>query len=286
MWTAMRIAASTYLNSAPLVYGFASGSQRHRVRFLGDTAPSRCAQMLAAAQCDVALIPVIESQRIPNLRLIPGTAVASKQRVRSVVLAARVPPEEARTVTLDTSSRTSQALVKILFAERWHSGPQFIERTPDVNFDCENMLEASDGALVIGDPTFRLHERAEMLGVRIYDLAEEWRAMTGLPFVFAVWAARQEVCEDGRITGVDFIAAKNEGLLHLEEIAQEYACSLNLPLSLTLSYLRDNVNFELDEENLAGMRRYFALAHKHGLIETLREPEFVGSESVGVSWSQ
>lgn len=281
----MRIAASTYLNSAPLVYGFAFGSQRHKVRFLGDTAPSRCAQMLAAGQCDVALIPVIEYQRIPNLRLIPDAAVASKQRVRSVVLAARVPPEEARTVTLDTSSRTSQALIRILFAERWRNQPQFIERTPDVSFDCENMLEASDAALVIGDPTFRLHERAAQMGVRIYDLAEEWRDLTGLPFVFAVWAARAEACADGSLAGIDFMAARREGLEHLAEIAQAYAESLNLPLSVTLSYLRDNVNFDLDEENLAGMRRYFALAHRHGLIESLREPQFISSESVrgGVS---
>lgn len=275
----MKIAASTYLNSAPLVYGFASGSQRGKVKFLGDTAPSRCALMLAAGQCEVALIPVIEYQRIPNLRIVPAAAVASKRRVRSVVLAARCAPERARTVTLDSSSRTSQALVKILFARRWHSEPQFIERTPDTNFDCENMLEGSDAALVIGDPTFRLHERAGQLGLRIYDLAEEWRAMTGLPFVFAVWAAREEVCADGRIASLDFIAAKCEGLGRLEEIAQAYAQSLSLPLEETRAYLRENVNFDLDAENLEGLRRYFALAHQLGLIETPRELNFVSSEA-------
>ncbi|HZS09279.1 MAG TPA: menaquinone biosynthesis protein [Blastocatellia bacterium] len=271
----MRIAASTYLNSAPLVYGFAAGSLRQKVKFIGDTAPSRCAQMLAAGQCDVALIPVVEYQRIPNLRIVPDAAVASKHRVRSVVLAARCPLEEARTVTLDTSSRTSQALVRILFARRYHKEPRFIERTPDVSFDCENMLEASDAALVIGDPTFRLHERAERMGVRIYDLAEEWRAMTSLPFVFAVWAAREEVCKDDRITAVDFSAARREGLEHLDDIAREYSRQLNQPLPRLLSYLHDNVNYDLDEENLAGMRLYFRLAHECELIENPRELKFV-----------
>src|SRR5438132_9862286 len=116
----MRIAASTYLNSAPLVYSFATGTQRGRDVFLGDTAPARCAQMLASGQCDVALIPVVEYQRIPRLRIIPNVAVASKSRVRSVVLAARCPIEKIRTITLDSSSRTSQALVRILFERRYH----------------------------------------------------------------------------------------------------------------------------------------------------------------------
>jgi chorismate dehydratase len=174
----MRIAASTYLNSAPLVYSFAQGDLRHRYKFLGDAAPSRCAAMLAARQCEIALIPVIEYQRIPDLRIIPEVAVASKNRVRSVLLAARCPLEEARKVTLDTSSRTSQALVRILFARRYKSQPVFIERTPNANVECENMLEASDAALVIGDPAIRLSAAADRLGVRIYDLAEEWRTMT------------------------------------------------------------------------------------------------------------
>lgn len=82
----MRIAASTYLNSAPLVYSFAQGELRHRYQFLGDAAPSRCAAMLTAGQCEIALIPVIEYQRIPGLGIIPEVAVASKKRVRSVLL--------------------------------------------------------------------------------------------------------------------------------------------------------------------------------------------------------
>lgn len=270
----MRIAASTYLNSAPLVYSFATGTQRGRAVFLGDTAPARCAAMLAAGQCDAALIPVIEYQRLPRLRIIPDVAVASKSRVRSVVLAARCPIEEAGTVTLDSSSRTSQALARILFARRYGSAPVFTEREPDANVSCENMFEASDAALVIGDPAMRLEADAERLGLRVYDLAEEWRAMTGLPFVFAVWAVRDETYADQKAHLPDFAAAKREGIAHDEEIAARYAEELKLPYAETLSYLRENVNYDLDEENLAGLRHYFRLARECGLIEVERELKF------------
>jgi chorismate dehydratase len=277
----MRIAASTYLNSAPLVYSFAQGSLRERYTFLGDTAPARCAAMLAAGQADIALIPVIEYQRIPGLKIIPELSVASKQQVRSVLLAARCPLAKARIVTLDTSSRTSQTLIKIILAKRYGCQPQFIERTPDVAVSCENMLEASDAALVIGDPAMRLAASASQLGVQIYDLAEEWRALTGLPFVFAVWAVRAEVEGDARALVGDFLAAKQEGLTKLEELAASCAAELDLPADGLLSYLRENVNYDLDEENRAGLQRYFELAAEAGFIEEAHPLRFVSEAGTG-----
>ena len=270
----MRVAASTYLNSAPLVYSFAQGSLRHRFGYIGDAAPSRCAAMLGARQCEIALIPVIEYHRIPGLRIIPEIAVASKSRVRSVILVARRPLNEVRTVTLDTSSRTSQALVKILLWQRYNILPYFTERTPDAAVKCENMFEGSDAALVIGDPAMRLEAAARHSEVQVYDLAEEWRAMTGLPLVFAVWALREETVEDFPHLTRDFIAAKQEGIKQIELIAGQYAEELNLPYEDLLSYLRDNVNYDLDEENVSGLRQYFALAYEYGLIPEARELRF------------
>lgn len=270
----MRIAASTYLNSAPLIFSFASGAQRARATFLGDTAPSRCARMLAGGQCDIALIPVIECLRIPTLRLVRDVAVACKSRIRSVVLAARGPLAEARRVTLDSSSRTSQALVKILLARHYHNQPQFQERTPDAPAGCANMLEGSDAALVIGDPAFRLEARAAETGLHVYDLAAEWRVMTGLPFVFAVWAVREDALDEFRRARLDFVAAKHEGLEHAEEIAARYVEEIGLPHADLLGYLRNNVNYDLDAENLAGLREYFRLAREYGLIEEERPLRF------------
>jgi len=271
----MRIAASTYLNSAPLVYSFSQGSLRHEYEFLGDAAPSRCAAMLAARQCEIALIPVIEYQRIPGLLVIPDVAVASKKRVQSVLIASRCSLQKVRRVTLDTSSRTSQTLVRILFERRYGSRPIFTERTPDFAAGCENMFEDSDAALVIGDPAMRLAALAPQLGVQIYDLAEEWREMTGLPFVFAVWAARAEGIKNQDLIAKDFLDAKREGMGRLNQIAASYAKELRLRQQNLLAYLQDNVNYDLDPENIAGMRRYFALAAECGFIPECQPIEFL-----------
>ncbi|MGH9845598.1 MAG: menaquinone biosynthetic enzyme MqnA/MqnD family protein [Blastocatellia bacterium] len=271
----MRIAASTYLNSAPLTFSFSHGKLRDRYSFIGDAAPSRCAVMLAARQCEIALIPVIEYQRIPDLRIIPEIAVAAKDRVRSVLIASRLPLDRVRRLALDTSSRTSQALVKILFAERFGRLPEFTERTPDPGVECENMLEANDAALVIGDPAMRMAASAERLGIRIYDLAEEWHAMTGLPFVFAVWAVRAGAGADAQSLVHDFLEAKREGIGQIEAIASQYAGELGLKRQDLISYLRNNVNFDLDDENVAGLRQFFKLARDHGLISEARELRFV-----------
>ena len=271
----MRIAASTYLNSAPLVHSFTAGMQRQRVIFIGDTAPSRCAQMLAAGLCEIALIPVIEYLRIPQLRLIPNVAVASKHRVGSVILAARCPLENVTKVALDCSSRTSQSLVKILLTQRYHNKPVYCERTPDVAHGCANMFEGTDAALLIGDPTFDLKAKADAMGLHVHDLAEEWRAMTGLPFVFAVWAVREDALDEYRRVRLDFELAKREGIERIPEIAAQYAETLQRPLPELLDYLRDNVNFDLDDENVAGLREYFRLAHECGLVERNRALKFV-----------
>jgi chorismate dehydratase len=282
----MRIAASTYLNSAPLVYSFAQGNLRHRYTFLGDTAPARCATLLAEGRADVALIPVIEYQRIQGLKILPGVAVAAKQKVRSVLLAARRPLAEVRQVTLDTSSRTSQTLIRIILAKQYGIQPKFTERTPNDAAYCENMLEASDAALVIGDPALRLAASAEQLGVQIYDLADEWRALTGLPFVFAVWAIRAGAVCAPRSLVHDFIAAKEEGLTKLEELATSYAATLQLPRTEMLDYLRESVNYELDEENIAGLRQYFELAYESDLIPEIRPLNFLVETEAGISAKQ
>ena len=271
----MRIAASTYLNSAPLVYSFSQGFLRHEYEFLGDAAPSRCAAMLAAGQCEIALIPVIEYQRIPGLLVIPDVAVASKKRVRSVLIASRCSLQDVKRMALDTSSRTSQTLVKILLEQQYGVRPVFTERTPDFAASCENMFEGNDAALVIGDPAMRLAALAPQLGLQIYDLAEEWRSMTGLPFVFAVWAARADVVDNQDSIAKDFLAAKLEGMSKLNQIAASYAKELSLPQQSLLEYLRENVNYDLDPENIAGMQRYFALAAQCGMIPEYRPIEFL-----------
>src|SRR5438093_2734333 len=214
------IAASSYLNAAPLCYSFVYGAQKSRCTFLSDEAPARCAELLAEGHADASLIPVIEYQRIPGLRIAPGACVASKRSVRSVLLASRVPITQVRSVALDMSSRTSAALIQIILGHFYKISASYRTSPPKL----EDMLESDDAALIIGDPAMLIDRSA----LHVYDLAEEWQEHTGLPFVFAFWAIRgdsttwlgRDAPADKRI---DFVTAKLEGMAHAGELAEMYA---------------------------------------------------------------
>src|SRR6476620_4313977 len=138
------IAASSYLNAAPLCYSFVYGAQKGRCTFLSDEAPARCAELLAAGRADAALIPVIEYQRIPGLKIAPGACVASKKSVRSVLLASRVPITQVRSVARDTSSRTWAALIQILLGRFYELNVTYRVSAPRL----EEMLKSNDAALI------------------------------------------------------------------------------------------------------------------------------------------
>ena len=257
------IAASSYLNAAPLCYSFIYGEQKERCGFLSDAAPARCAELLAEGSADAALIPVIEYQRIPGLKVAPGACVASKSKVQSVVLASRVPVAEVRSVALDTSSRTSAALIQIILGLFYGLSPRYQTSPPHI----EEMLETNDAALIIGDPAM-LIDRSRL---HVYDLAEEWRKHTGLPFVFAFWAVRKDsTMMTAREDKVDFLAAKREGINHAVELADIYSRQLGLPRDDLFRYLTENISYDLDGESLRGLELYYKLAHESGLIEEAR----------------
>jgi chorismate dehydratase len=264
----IKIAASTYLNSAPLIYGFVRGSLSEACKFLGDAAPARCADLLGARAVTAALIPSIEYQRIDGIAVIPDIAVAARQSVRSVVLVSRVPIAEIRSVALDTSSRTSAALVRILLERFYDARPEYVSFSPSLI----EMLELHDGALIIGDPAMIIDRQSYY----VYDLAQEWQRATGLPFVFAFWAVAEEasdgvkknfaaLCEQSRV----------EGLAARREIANEYSERLDLPVESLVDYLTVNIDYDLDEEKLAGLQRFYELGSECGLIELVRELKFV-----------
>jgi chorismate dehydratase len=263
-----RVAASSYLNTAPLIWSFTRGSRRDEVELLTDAAPARCGDMLARGAADVALVPVIEYQRMPEVEVVPDVCVGARRAVRSVVLVTRgVELKDVRRVALDNSSRTSIALVQIIFREFLRRTPEFSRGEPNLSA----MLDASDAALIIGDPAMTFPRE----GLVVYDLATLWREWTGLGFVFAMWMSREGASE--RVRRVDFAAARDEGLSHAEELADEYARTLSLPRAELLSYLRENICFKLDEEMRAGLELYYKLAHRHGLVGSLRPLKLLGS---------
>ena len=268
--SAPRIAASYYLNSAPLIWSFMRGPHKASARLLTDAAPARCADFLARGRVEAALVPVIEYQRMRDVELVPGVCVGARSEVQSVVLVTRgAELSEVQTVALDTSSRTSAALVEIIFREFVGRAPRLVPSEPDL----ERMLDGHSAALVIGDPAMTFPRE----GLRVYDLAALWRGFTGLGFVFAMWMAGAEAAR--RVAEVDFAAARDEGLRSVEEIAAAYEPSLGRPRAELIAYLRENICYEVDEEMRAGLELYFRLAHKHGLIPELRPLRMVGTRA-------
>jgi chorismate dehydratase len=277
----LRISIVQYLNTAPLVWGFTNGPLRGKYD-LSFTVPSLCAEALHSGAADIAIIPAIEYQRIDDLAILPDMAIASQNLVRSLLIISKKPIEAVRSIALDRSSRSTQALTKILCDRRWKNAPEFFEMPPDAGA----MLQRADAALLIGDPALRLSieiaasaERgasgeqvcpAGSAGIaggeslHVYDVVEEWRKMTNLPAVLAVWAARSEVASPDVIE--DFQASRDLGLKNVDEISQQAARELALPAVELHGYLTENIDFTLGEENLRGLTAYFAFAATMGLI--------------------
>ena len=296
--TKLRISIVQYLNTAPLVWGFTNGPLQGKYD-LSFTVPSQCAEDLRTGRADVAIIPAIEYQRIADLVVLPDISIASKQQVRSLLIVAKKPLEQVRRFALDRSSRSTQALTRILCAEKWKIAPEFSEAAPDL----QEMLHGSDAALVIGDPALRISLgiendswtgsagqtvcQAATLGITsaellyVYDVVTEWRSMTGLPAVLAVWAARREVATP-ELTG-DFIASRDYGTLRIPEICFDAARELELPARALESYLQRNIDFSLDDENCRGLQLYFEHAAKLGLIPQAKPLEWAAAKREAVN---
>jgi chorismate dehydratase len=259
----LRVGIVNFLNSKPLAWGFLKG---HHADLFAPSyhPPAMVARLLAQGNLDIGLIPSIEVQRIPNLRVMPDMCVAAQHEVRSVLLVSRVPVEQIRRVALDTNSRTSATLIRILLRERWGLDPEYLHERPDP----ERMLAEADAALLIGDPALRV-DRDRYL---IIDLAAEWKTLTGLPFVFAVWAVRPEV----EIPDLPFYfkSSLRYGLSSLDILVREAAGEMGLDSAEVRSYLTENLSFFLRQEEIEGLEEFYRRAHNHGLILEPRPLEF------------
>ena len=259
-----RISASSYSNTAPLVWSFLYGTNHGRVEMILDNAPARSAALLRDGRVDAALVPVAAYQELQDARIIPGVCVGARERVRSVCIVTHGRElADVRTVALDVSSRTSAVLTKIIFREFLGFEPEWKSAKPDL----PSMLADSDAALLIGDPALSIADgQASAAGtIRKFDLAELWRTHTGAGVIFAMWMTGND-----RVA-VDFAAARDEGVRHIEEIVSNYHADLPLSRGDLRTYLSENITYEPDESMLAGMDLYFELAEKHGLISNRRK---------------
>lgn len=277
----LRVSVVKYLNTAPLIWGLqrAQPGQRFQLSF---TLPADCAEDLRAGRADIGIIPSIEYQTIPGLKVIPRIAIAGQRKVESVLLVSRGPARRAKRVALDESSRTSAALVKILFAHLWKVEPEYEDARPDL----PAMLVQADAALLIGDPALRFALHSPAAGaaglnsenLHVYDLAEEWWRLTQLPFVFAFWAVRAEMGrspQERRRLAKVFRDSRDAGLAHLDEIARQAAGELALSGGQLERYLRHSIDYRLDAPQRAGLESFYRYAHELGLIERVKPVEFL-----------
>jgi chorismate dehydratase len=261
--TRPRVSVVKYLNTVPLIWGMLKGGQQGKYD-LDFTTPSCCAEAVARREAAVGIIPSIEYQRIDRLRVLPGCSIASKGMVKSVLLLSKMPVEQVKTVALDNSSRTSAALVRVLLQKFYSRSVSVAPTDPEP----EKMLQHADAALLIGDPALTFDGNV----LKVYDLAADWKKFTGLPFVFAVWAGHEDAGL-GRFSA-DFEASRDYGLQHIDDIAREYAPKLKMPQEAVKVYLKENIDYSLDEENRKGLELFFRLAREIGIIPAEKEIRF------------
>jgi chorismate dehydratase len=265
---AFRLSIIEYLNAAPLNHGFKHGLgwDKFHLKF---HYPSVCADRLREGEVDAGLISSIEYLRIPDLRIVPGLCIASPKRVRSVMILSKVPPEQIRSLALDTSSRTSVVLGQLLLRERYGVSPAASDLGPNL----PAMLQDHDAALMIGDGAMR----APKEGLFVMDLAEEWHAWTGLPFVFALWCVRADAPTFPEPGGVApyFHKSLELGMAQLPSIIEEARRTIGWTKLELQEYLTENIRYLMGEAERESLQLFFEKAVRHGFAPELKPLRFL-----------
>lgn len=268
----MRVSAVSYLNTWPLIWGFQHGPERGLFDFRFDL-PAQCAAALESGEADIGLVPSAELDRL-GLDFFPDVGIACEGPVRSILLVSRVPVERIATLAVDSGSRTSVALARIILGERYECYPETFAHEPTLG----RMLARADAALVIGDPALRLEPADPALTT--LDLGEEWVRWTGLPMVFAVWAGRAEKLRGPARDA--FLRSWEWGREHIDEIVRRAADERGFPEPLARSYLTRHIQYRLGPEHLDGLAKFRSLARALPAAGTggvvLNKPAFIAPQ--------
>jgi chorismate dehydratase len=216
--------------------------------------PSACADQMAAGAADIGIVPAFELTR-QDLEILPGAGIACHGPVRSILLVCSRPAPEIATLAVDSSSRTSVQLARVILDRRYGTRPALIPHPPDL----ERMLTVADAALIIGDPALRLYP--EHLPYRVYDLGAEWVEMTGYPMVFAVWAGRKDVVTPAMAPA--FRDSCRYGRAHMDEIVDAESGKRGFAAGLVREYLTRHIVHELGEREYEGMEMFLRLAREY-----------------------
>jgi chorismate dehydratase len=255
----VRLGAVDYLNARPLVYNLPEDDVRFDL-------PSACAVKLEAGEIDLGLIPSISYFDRPDMHVVPGIGIISDGPVASVAIFARRPLAQVRSLALDTSSRTSVALTRVLCANLFRIDPEFVPHGPDL----ASMLTACDAALLIGDPALFVDHAA--LGAEKIDLGQQWTEWTGHPFVWAFWAGGAGAADAGVIARLQ--AARDAGIKASDAIADRYREGRPGEQAIARRYLRENIQYHMDDDALAGLRRFYREASALGIVPASNDVRF------------
>ncbi len=243
----IRISAVSYLNSLPFVYGLNHSALKNECEISLDI-PSVCAEKLINGNVDIGLIPVAAISQVSNAHIISDYCIGANGKVKTVCLFSEVPLQEIKTVLLDYQSRTSVMLAKILAKEFWKINPEFVNA--EAGF--EKNIKGTTAGVVIGDRAFSLTTSYT------YDLSEEWKKITNLPFVFACWVANKNL-------SVEFISEFNQalktGLDNIDQTLEEFPPSV-ISKAEAKKYLTENISYDFDSEKKKAMELFNHLAKK------------------------
>jgi chorismate dehydratase len=252
----LRVGSVSFLNAKPLIYGLAED----RTVALKLAVPSQLLSGLEHDQFDVALLPVIDYQRLDKLVLVPSGGIGSQGETLTVRIFSKKPINQIRTLACDTDSHTSVALARVILADKYHVQASFSDLRDDA-------AESTDARLLIGDKVVC----EEPLGFdHQLDLGQAWRELTGLPFVFAIWTARAGV--DLHDLPQRLIQAREQGMQHIGEIVEHHALSRGWPADLATQYLTSNLNFEISDIQLKAIETFHEACARHKIIPSPPKP--------------
>ena len=253
----MLLGIHDFINSQPLLEPLLKRASGAGLEIRTDS-PARLAEQLSSGKLDMAMIPAIEYlKQADRFRLLPNVSISSRNKVGTVLLVSKVPLNAICSLALDDRSKTSVALLRILYSKVFPAGLKQTRHEPDL----EKMLNHHDAALIIGDQALGVAKA----GVSIYDLSEEWFKRTEKTFVHAVIAVREGIKVESSIIKT-LLDAKQEGLQNLDTIAKTQADKTGHSVFLLRDYLKNKIRYDFGEEEMEGLIHFQSLCHEFGLI--------------------
>lgn len=241
----VRVSAISYLNSIPFVYGLEQSSIIDQI-VLGCYIPSVCAEQLLNDEVDLALTPVAILPHLAYSEILSPYCIGADGPVETVCLFSHVPMSKIKEISLDFHSKTSVQLVQVLCKDYWNITPKFIP----ANSHFEKTLSNTQAAVIIGERAYQYKKQFEY----VYDLSEQWKRYTGLPFVFACWVANKPLSEPFK---ENFVKALSHGLdnldLAIEKMGSHYPNSIDQK-----RYLGEVISYQLDASKEIGLQRFLA----------------------------